>query len=59
MRLDSRPESTLLRPRQAAAYLNVSLKTLRRLPLKRVRITDRTWRYRVPDLEAFVKGHAA
>jgi hypothetical protein len=49
----------LLTPREAAEYLRVSLKTLRRMPVKRVVYNDRTFRYRPEDLEQFVKGHAA
>jgi len=52
-------EQELLTPREAAAYLRISLKTLRRLPLCRVRYTERTIRYRREDLEKFVKGRAA
>jgi hypothetical protein len=51
--------SALLKPRQAAEYLNVSLKTLGRLPLKRIILTDRTFRYRMEDLERYVKGNEA
>jgi hypothetical protein len=49
---------TLLRPREAAAYLNISLKTMRKLLIARVYVTDRTFRYRPEDLERWVKGHS-
>ena len=51
-------DETLMRPREAAAYLNVSLKTLRRLSVPCVYFGDRTIRYRPAQLEAFVKGHS-
>lgn len=45
-------------PREAATYLNVSPKTMRKLPIKRVYINDRTVRYRPEDLEAWVKARS-
>lgn len=52
-------EARLLTPREAAAMLRVSLKTLRRMPVKRVVYNDRTFRYRAEDLDAYLRGHAA
>lgn len=49
----------LLTPKEAAAYLRVSLKTLRRIGVKRVPLSVRTFRYRESDLEAFIKARAA
>jgi hypothetical protein len=50
----------LLTPKEAAAYLRVkTLKTLRRLGVKRVRYNDRTFRYRLEDLETFLKARAS
>jgi hypothetical protein len=49
---------TLMRPREAAAYLNISLKTMRKLLIARVYVTDRTFRYQPSELEAWVKGHS-
>ena len=49
---------TLMRPREAAAYLNISLKTMSKLLITRVYVTDRTFRYRPEDLERWVKGHS-
>ena len=40
----------LLRPKEAAAYLNISMKTLRRVGVRRVRYTNRTFRYRIAYL---------
>jgi hypothetical protein len=52
--------SPLLTPREAADYLRVkTLKTLRRLGVKRVRYNDRTFRYRLEDLETFLKARAS
>ena len=48
----------LMLPREAATYLNVSPKTMRKLPIKRVYINDRTVRYRPEDLEAWVKARS-
>lgn len=41
----------LLRPKEAAAYLNISMKTLRRVGVRRVCYAKRTFRYRITDLE--------
>ena len=44
----------LLRPRQAAAYLGVSMKTLNRIPIRRVyidNVEERLRRYRLADLD--------
>jgi hypothetical protein len=49
---------TLMRPREAATYLNISLKMMRKLLIARVYVTARTFRYRPEDLERWVKGHS-
>ena len=41
----------LLRPQEAAEFLGISTKTLRRIGVKRVAYSDRTMRYRIADLE--------
>lgn len=41
----------LLRPKEAAAFLGMSMKTLRRVGVRRVRYAKRTFRYRIADLE--------
>lgn len=54
-------QARLMRPREAAAYLNVSLKTLNRLPIRRVYLDDQNEnlrRYRPEDLEAWVKARS-
>ena len=51
--------SPVLTPREAAAYLKVSMKTLRRIGVKRVAYGKRTFRYRVEDLDAFLRARAA
>ena len=55
--LTPREADNLLRPREAAAKLGVSPKTLARMSVKRIIFTDRTFRYRASDLEDFIKGH--
>lgn len=50
---------TVLRPPEAAAFLGVSLKTLKRLPVRKARLGHRTVLYLREDLVAYLKGHAA
>lgn len=52
-------ESPVLRPQEAADYLRVSLKTLRRIGVKRVVYGKRTFRYRKEDLDNWLKARAA
>jgi hypothetical protein len=40
----------LLRPKEAAVFLGVSIKTLGRMAVKRIAYNDRTLRYRQEDL---------
>lgn len=47
--------AALLTPKEAAAYLKVSLTTLRALEIPRVRLTERTVRYRVADLDRYAE----
>lgn len=51
--------SPVLTPKEAAAYLKVSTKTLRRIGVKRVVYGKRTFRYRIEDLDAFLRARAA
>jgi excisionase family DNA binding protein len=44
----------LLTPEQVAKQLGVSIRTLRDMPLKRVRLTGRLVRYRLADVEAYI-----
>ena len=48
----------LLTPKEAAAYLKVSLTTLRGLEIARVRLTERTVRYRLADLDHYADEKA-
>jgi excisionase family DNA binding protein len=54
-----RISAELLTQREAAEYLRVSMKTLRRLKIRRVRLTAKLTRYRREDLDAYIQGHAA
>lgn len=49
----------LLTPDVVAARLGVTTKTLRTLPIKRVRIGKRLVRYRESDVEAYITKRAA
>lgn len=44
----------LLTQQDVAEYLGVSTRTVRDLPIRRVRPTPRTVRYRVEDVEAYL-----
>ena len=44
----------LLTQQDVAEYLGVSTRTVRDLPIRRVRPTQRTVRYRVEDVEAYL-----
>lgn len=43
----------LLTPEEAAKHLQVSRRTLQRLPITKLRLGHRTVRYRLRDLEAY------
>ena len=55
----SAASAELLTQREAAAYLRISMKTLRRLRIRRVRLSSKVTRYRREDLELYVREHAA
>lgn len=49
----------LVTAERAAEILAVSLRTLRDLPIKKVRIGKRAIRYRLADVEAYIDRRAA
>ena len=53
------PADDVLTAKEAADLLHVSEKTLRRLPLKKIRIGHRTLRYLREDILAYLRGKAA
>lgn len=57
--LETGNDLEVMTPEEAAAFVRVTPKTLKRLPIRKVRLGHRTIRYLRKDLLAFLEGHAA